>query len=126
MDNKTLANFLMIAILDGVHMYEREDRKTMLEEYVKLSNSTANDGVYRLVYWPTEATDRTYGTAASFGRKEAKITNTQYNAILALKREEKKINAIKELRTITGWGLKESKECVESNAIFPPRYSPFG
>ena len=38
---------------------------------------------------------------------------TEFTVILAAKAGDKKINVIKEIRTITGLGLKEAKDLVE-------------
>ena len=43
---------------------------------------------------------------------EAAVENTEFNVILAAA-GEKKINVIKEVRAITGLGLKEAKDLVE-------------
>lgn len=50
--------------------------------------------------------------AAPAGGGEAAVEKTEFDVILA-KAGEKKINVIKEVRTITGLGLKEAKDLVE-------------
>ena len=44
---------------------------------------------------------------------EAAVEKTEFNVVLAVV-GEKKINVIKEVRAITGLGLKEAKDLVES------------
>lgn len=48
-----------------------------------------------------------------------RLTKSQYNIIADYVKEGKKIQAIKELRTISGLGLKESKDIVENPSLFP-------
>ncbi|MGH7091067.1 MAG: 50S ribosomal protein L7/L12 [Stellaceae bacterium] len=52
------------------------------------------------------------GGAAGGGAAEAAVEKTEFSVILAAA-GEKKINVIKEVRTITGLGLKEAKDLVE-------------
>jgi large subunit ribosomal protein L7/L12 len=52
------------------------------------------------------------GGAAGGGAAEAAAEKTEFTVILAAA-GEKKINVIKEVRTITGLGLKEAKDLVE-------------
>jgi large subunit ribosomal protein L7/L12 len=50
---------------------------------------------------------------AGGGAAEAPVEKTEFNVILAAT-GEKKINVIKEVRAITGLGLKEAKDLVEA------------
>ena len=52
------------------------------------------------------------GAAAGGGAAEAAAEKTEFNVILAAA-GDKKINVIKEVRAITGLGLKEAKDLVE-------------
>jgi large subunit ribosomal protein L7/L12 len=52
------------------------------------------------------------GAAAGGAAAEAAVEKTEFNVILAAA-GEKKINVIKEVRAITGLGLKEAKDLVE-------------
>src|SRR6185437_4927746 len=52
------------------------------------------------------------GAAAGGGAAEAAAEKTEFNVILA-SAGDKKINVIKEVRAITGLGLKEAKDLVE-------------
>jgi large subunit ribosomal protein L7/L12 len=52
------------------------------------------------------------GAAAGGGAAEAAAEKTEFNVILAAT-GDKKINVIKEVRAITGLGLKEAKDLVE-------------
>src|SRR5579872_1758459 len=52
------------------------------------------------------------GAAAAGGATEAAVAKTEFNVILAVS-GDKKINVIKEVRAITGLGLKEAKDLVE-------------
>ena len=56
-------------------------------------------------------------TAPAWG---AGITQSQFNAIKAEYEEGRKIQAIKLLREATSWGLKESKDWVESRGWYVP------
>jgi large subunit ribosomal protein L7/L12 len=51
--------------------------------------------------------------AGGGGAAEAAVEKTEFNVILAAA-GEKKINVIKEVRAITGLGLKEAKDLVEA------------
>jgi len=53
------------------------------------------------------------GGAAAGGAAEAAAEKTEFSVILAAT-GEKKINVIKEVRAITGLGLKEAKDLVEA------------
>jgi large subunit ribosomal protein L7/L12 len=52
------------------------------------------------------------GAAAAGGAPAAAAEKTEFNVVLAAA-GEKKINVIKEVRAITGLGLKEAKDLVE-------------
>jgi large subunit ribosomal protein L7/L12 len=52
------------------------------------------------------------GAAAGGAAAEAAVEKTEFNVVLAAA-GEKKINVIKEVRAITGLGLKEAKDLVE-------------
>jgi len=53
------------------------------------------------------------GGAAGGAAAEAPVEKTEFSVILAVA-GEKKINVIKEVRAITGLGLKEAKDLVEA------------
>ncbi|RMF03862.1 MAG: 50S ribosomal protein L7/L12 [Alphaproteobacteria bacterium] len=53
------------------------------------------------------------GPAAAGGEEEAAEEKTEFDVIL-VEHGDKKINVIKEVRAITGLGLKEAKEVVEA------------
>jgi large subunit ribosomal protein L7/L12 len=53
------------------------------------------------------------GGGAGGGAAEAAVEKTEFNVILAAT-GDKKINVIKEVRAITGLGLKEAKDLVEA------------
>lgn len=51
--------------------------------------------------------------AAGGGAQAAAVEQTEFNVVLTAFTEDKKIGIIKEVRTITGLGLKEAKALVE-------------
>jgi len=53
------------------------------------------------------------GVAAAGGAAEAAVEKTEFDVVLAAA-GDKKINVIKEVRAVTGLGLKEAKDLVES------------
>ena len=63
--------------------------------------------------WGVSAAAPVAAAAPAAGGEAAAEEKTEFDVILAAI-GEKKINVIKEVRTITGLGLKEAKELVES------------
>lgn len=63
--------------------------------------------------WGVSASAPVAVAAAAGGPAEAAEEQTEFDVILA-SFGEKKINVIKEVRSLTGLGLKEAKELVES------------
>jgi large subunit ribosomal protein L7/L12 len=54
------------------------------------------------------------GAAPAAGAESAEEEQTEFNVILASFEDGKKIPVIKEVRSLTGLGLKEAKELVEA------------
>ena len=81
--------------LSGLTVLEAADLSKMLEEK-----------------WGVSAAAPVAAAAAPAAAAPAAIEQTEFNVIL-LAAGEKKINVIKEVRAITGLGLKEAKDLVE-------------
>ncbi len=95
-DIKKLAEEIVgLTLLEAVEL-----KKVLKEEY----------GIEAATGGPVMMAGPASGTADSAGGSEEK---TEFNVVLKAA-GEKKINVIKEVRTITGLGLKEAKDLVEA------------
>ena len=85
----------LVEDLSALTVLEASELSTMLEEH-----------------WGVSAAAPVAAAAAGGGAVEAAEEQTEFDVILT-SAGEKKINVIKEVRAITGLGLKEAKDLVE-------------
>jgi large subunit ribosomal protein L7/L12 len=87
--------------------------QTIVDQLSQLSVLEAAELAKKLEeHWGVSASSAVSVAAAPVAASEAEI-QTEFDVILESFADDKKINIIKEVRTITGLGLKEAKDLVE-------------
>jgi len=87
--------------------------QTIVDQLSQLSVLEAAELAKKLEeYWGVSASAAVAVAAAPVAASEAEA-KTEFDVILESFPDDKKINIIKEVRTITGLGLKEAKDLVE-------------
>ena len=112
MTNDKVIAFLRKVILDPIAVSSL--KAEAIDLIVELASAGEQSVFGNTVTIYDKGNHKIYGTYSS---TYDVITQNEYDIINDLLANKQKINAIKEIRRLTQWGLKDSKDCSENRSF---------